>query len=515
VSTSSHAGWVLPESRVRGAATSVAAVERWRRALWMATPFFTGAVVMAQELVAFRLYAPYFGYSIYVWGSMISVVMAALALGYAIGGWAADRSDGDVPLYGTVLGSAIYQVVILYVVSSLLRFFADMDESVGTALASLIVFGPPMTAMAMACPYLIRLQSRAGGVGLAAGRVYGVSTVGSIAGILGTSFYLVPHFGTHKTLEAICVLSAVTGAAGLALHFRPALFGVVAVLLLLMFAPLSNWRGGTVWAAESAYNLVRVVRSGDWLLLKLNDGGGVHTMRNRRSEFTGHYYDDFALGPLLSPAKHVLVLGMGGGGSIAATRMAAPQVDVDAVEIDAKVVEASQRFFGVDASDKKLHVYVADARPWLARSRSSYDLVHVDLYQGGPYIPFYLMTVEFFEMVRGHMSQQGVLMMNLFDISPTQELLTPTVATLRRVFPSVEVLSVGHGNRMLLAFAQQTSASEIRARLGSFRGRVAIRDLARRAASQIADFGVAEGTAVFTDDWAPVEEITRRMLRGE
>ena len=515
MSASSHEGWMLPATQVRDGSETVGNVEQWRRALWMATPFFTGAVVMAQELVGFRLYAPYFGYSIYVWGSMISVVMAALALGYAIGGWAADRSNGDLPLYCTILGSAIYQAVILLLVSTLLRFFAEMDESVGTALASLIVFGPPMAAMAMACPYLIRLRARAGRVGSTAGTVYGVSTVGSIAGILGTSFYLVPHFGTHKTLEVICILSAVTGAAGFALRLRTASVGLVAALTLLMFAPISKWPGNTVWAAESAYNLVRVVRNGDWLLLTLNDEGGVHTMRNERSAFTGHYYDEFALGPLLSPAKHLLALGMGGAGSIAATRMTAPEIDVDAVEIDPKVVEASERFFGVDRNDSKLHVYVADARPWLARNQESYDLVHVDLYQGGPYIPFYLMTVEFFEAVRAHMSGDGVLMMNLFDMSHTQELLMPTVATLRRVFPSVEVLSAGHGNRVLLAFAREISTSEIRERLGSSSGAWRVEDLARRAALQITEFHVADGTAVFTDDWAPVEEITRRMLKGE
>ena len=124
-------------------------------------------------------------------------------------------------------------------------------------------------------------------------------------------------------------------------------------------------------------------------------------------------------------------------------------------------------------------------RPWLARHQTTYDLVNVDLYQGGPYIPFYLVTEEFFEAARAHMSPDGLLMMNLFDIGPKQELLSSAVATLRQVFPSVAVLSVGYGNRMLLAFRRDTSAAAVRARLAGFAGDPAVERLTRSAAGQI------------------------------
>ena len=261
-----------------------------------------------------------------------------------------------------------------------------------------------------------------------------------------------------------------------------------------------------------SHNLVRVVRNGKWLVLKLNDEGGVHTIRDERTGWTGHYYDDFALGPLLAPARNLLVLGMGGGGSIASTRVTAPNIDIDAVEIDPKVVEAATRFFGINPHDGELRVHVADARPWLAWGEEQYDLVHVDLYQGGPYIPFYLVTVEFFDAVRAHMSPEGLLMMNLFDNSPKHELLVSTVATLERVFPTVVALSVGYGNRMLLAFGKETSEASIRARLNRYEGDEAIKRLARRAAAQVAEFQVPAGTTVFIDDFAPVEEMTWRML---
>ncbi|HEV2364979.1 MAG TPA: fused MFS/spermidine synthase, partial [Caulobacteraceae bacterium] len=453
-------------------------------------------------------------YSIYVWGSMISVAMAALALGYGLGGWLADRRDTDLWLYGIILGGALYQLAVLFTVQSLLRSSARLGDFTGAALASLVVFAPPMTAMATAGPFLIRLLARSGRVGSAAGKVYAISTIGGIAGVLGTSFFLVPRLGTQMTLEAICLLSAATAAAGLARHPRAMLPALVLFAAALPFVPPQRWPQTTLWAAESPYNLVRVVRNGRLLLLKLNDSMGVHTIRDLESPWTGHYYDDFALGPLLAPGRRLLVLGLGGGGSIAATRIVAPQIAVDAVEIDPKVVEAAIRFFGLDPRDEKLRIHVADARPWLAGNRSRYDIVHVDLYQGGPYIPFYLVTVEFFAAVRAHMSRGGVLMMNLFDGSPKPELLATTVATLERVFPSVAVLSLGYGNRMLLAFATATPESAIRARLRNFAGNQAVERLARRAEKQITHVAAPPGTVVFTDDLAPVEEMTRRMLNG-
>lgn len=485
-------------------------VGRVRQALWLGTPFFTGAVIMSLELVGFRLYAPYFGYSIFVWGSMISVMMAALAAGYAFGGWVADRSESDFPLYLAILVGALYQLGGLFTAHTLLRRLAQSGVFGGSALASLTLFAVPMAAMATACPFLVRLLSGAGRIGEFAGKVYALSTIGGIAGLLGTAFLLVPHFGTQAALKTICILSLAIAAAGLVPHARIA---AVASCLIgaLPLVPQPTLPPATVWVADSPYSLVRVERDGEWTILKLNQEDGVHTMRNAHTPWTGRYYDDFALGPLLAPAKQLLVLGLGGGGSIATTKIVAPNVDIDAVEIDPRVVEAAARFFGTTANSK-LRIHIADARPWLMEAKGIYDIVHVDLYQGGPHIPFYLVTVEFFESVRLHMSEDGLLMMNVFDVSRKRELLASTVATLERVFPSVVVLPSGYGNRMLVAFARTTSIASIRASLAAFEGDSSLERLARRAEAKLADFPVPAGTPVFVDDLAPVEEMTERML---
>lgn len=466
---------------------------------------------MALELVSFRLYAPYFGNSIYVWGSMISVVMLALSVGYTVGGWVADRSDTDLSLYGLILSSALYQFAIVLTVRTFLPLLARYGEFGGPVLATLIIFAPPMTALAAVGPFVVRLLARAGHIGATAGRVYALSTVGGIAGILGTTFFLVPRLGTQMTLRILCVTSTLVGVAGLAGRRRLALLGLLP-LLVLPFVPQTSWPRDTIWIRESAYNLVRVVRHGSRLLLLLNAEGSVHTIRDEATGWTGYYYDDFALGPLLVQAHRALVLGMGGGGSITSMRAVAPHIEVDAVEIDREVVEAGLRFFGLLLDERRLRIHVGDARPWLAQHHGIYDLVHVDLYHGGPYVPFYLVTVEFFELVRTHMSEEGLLMMNVFDAGPKKELLLSTGATLRRVFPSVAVLAREGGNHVVLAFARKRPAAWVRDRLQHAEGSPTVKQLARRAAHAIVEFEAPPGTPIFTDDHAPVEAMTRRMM---
>jgi spermidine synthase len=484
---------------------------RIRLGLWLVTPLITGAAIMVLELTAFRLYAPYFGYSIYVWAIMISVVMAALAAGYAIGGWVADCSRTDLPLYTIILLSDVYQMAIIHIVGSLLAELAQQGDLSGTLMATLIIFAPPMGALATVAPFITRLLARAGHVGSTAGNVYALATVGGIAGILATSFFLVPRLGTRATLLTVCATCAVVGVAGITARRREALFAFAPVAMLA-FTPETTWPSGTVWVSESAYNLVRVVRSGSRLLLLLNDERSAHTIRDESSGWTGHYYDYFALGPLLVPARRLLVLGMGAGGSIASTRATAPDIEIDAVEIDEKVVEAGMRLFGLQPDQKRLRMHVADARPWLARDREHYEIIHIDLYQGGPYVPFYLVTVEFFQMVRAHMADDGLMMMNVFDVSNNRELLNSTAATLRRIFPTVMVLSVGSGNHLVFAFAGQRGADSVCSQLTNAKGSEAVMRLARKTASEMSDLAPSVLTPVFTDDHAPVEEITRRML---
>jgi predicted membrane-bound spermidine synthase len=484
--------------------------------MWLLTAMAAGAVMMALELVAFRLYAPYFGYSIYVWGSMISVVMAALSVGYALGGKIADKSSSDVTLYLLILGSGLYQLLTLLTHHLYLAKLALSGDFIGSVVATLIIFAPCMLALAMVSPFVIRLLARSGHVGTIAGMVYGVSTVGSIGGVLMVSFFLLPCFGTHATLKILCASSLLVGLLGL-VSGRSGAMKVLVPLPTLLFAPVSllrerHWSADTVWAADSPYNLVRVLAHEGQLALVLNNSDLLQTVRKQKTVWTGYVFDDFALGPVLRPATRALVLGMGAGASIRCLRTADPGMEIDAVEIDPKVVEVAIQWFGLDPRDPRLHIYVADARRWLTRTTTLYGLVQVDVYQGGPYVPFYLATEEFFRLVLSRLSAEGLLMMNVLDFSHGDTVLLRIVATLKRVFPSVLVRSRFGGNHMVFAFPYLCSLNSVRKQLSEVVVAGDLRDLADRAAAVMVDPAVPSDTPVFTDDLAPVEKVTRRML---
>jgi len=500
-----------PKPEQRNGLSESGLPSRGKALLWIATAAMTGAVVMAMELTAFRLYAPYFGNSIYVWGSMISVVMLALAVGYGLGGWVADRMSSDTVLYSIVLGSGLYQLGIVFVVRTVLFKLWQSGDFLGPVVATIIIFVPPMAALATTLPFVIRLLVRAGHVGITVGRVFALSTAGSIVGVLGTSFYLVPRFGTRVTMQMLCGASIVIGAVGLALGRKIALLLVIPIGLLFL-APAPQLPGNILWSGDSTYNRIAVFEQNGLRWLVLNDPRYFQTIQKVGSESSGYYLDEFSLGPVIVPAKNLLVLGMGAGRSIQASRAVAPALVVDAVEIDPEVVRVAAKYFGLPQDDPNLHVHIADARPWLAGHSAKNDLVHIDLFQGGPYVPFYLTTVEFFQLVRSRLAEGGLLIVNVYDKSEKQELLQAMGATLKQVFPSVEKLSTPGGNHLLFAFAEKRGLAESIARLKNASGPNWVRELAEKAAGDIAEFEPREGAVVFTDDRAPVEEMTRRML---
>lgn len=180
---------------------------RARAALAGLVAFLSGAVLLGLEIVASRVLAPWFGSSVYVWGSLISVFLLALSLGYALGGILADRLPDFRGLAGVLLGASLLVLAVPFVSSPVGSWIADraLDVRAAALLASATFFLAPSVLMGMVSPYAIRLSaSRIEAVGRTAGGIYCVSTVGSITGALAVAFYLIPAVGTL----AILVLSA-------------------------------------------------------------------------------------------------------------------------------------------------------------------------------------------------------------------------------------------------------------------------------------------------------------------
>ncbi len=482
--------------------------EPWEKALWLVSALLTGAVTMTIELAAIRLYAPYFGYSIYVWGGTIGTLMMTLAAGYAIGGWMADRSRSDLSMFMAILLGGFYQLLVLMSLPVLLFELTRLHPAISPLVATLIAFGPPMTSLAIAGPFVTRFLSRGGSVGTMSGIVCSLTTVGSIIGVFGTTFLLVPYLGTRATLITACAASITIGAAG-CIARRPSEWFLLTPLTLLVFTPPPISSEGDLWVRESPYNLVRVTRRQGQVHLILNSESTVQSIRSDLGTWTGYYYDLFALGPLLTPTRRVLVLGLGAGAGVVATRVTAPGAIFDAVEIDPEVVEAGKRFFGLRPDMEHLRVYLADARPWLARSQETYDIIEIDVYNGSPYPPFYLVTEEFFASVRSHLKEDGLVMMNVFDPTRDRTMLNSIAATLARVFPTLKAIPAAGGCHVLFAFPQPRSSGSIRALLQS-----ADQEDLVWMTERIADLVPPPGTQSFTDDHAPVERMAGAIPVG-
>lgn len=477
-----------------------------RRPLWLMAAFLAAAVAMSLEIAAARLLAPYLGSSLQVWGCLISVILGAMAIGYAMGGPVADRSPGDAPMFGAILGSGLYQAGALFLAHPLLRRLARWPDVEATLVAIVALFVLPTALLAAVTPYVIRLAAREG-VGTTAGRVCALGAVGSIAGVLLTSFVLLPQAGTRTTLQGLAALSLVLGILGL-LPRRSAAAGLAA--LALPFAPEREFPPRTVWTGESIYHVVQVVElSGSRRGLVLDQEQSLHTAFDPTGARTYGYWEDFAVGPLLAEGPRVLALGMGGGASIRAVRSADPEAVIDAVEIDPVVVRVAADQFGVEPGPA-LRIHVADARRFLAASDDGYDVIQMDLFRGGPDIPSHLTTREYFELARNRLSPRGVLMVNVFDLAPGHPLLASLVATLSPSFPSIFVRSHHDANHVLLAFGEPRDLSEVRAELDA--PPPSVSEIAREVSRELRPVLSVPGALVLTDDRAPVERLTRHMM---
>ena len=181
--------------------------------------FVAGFAIMSIELLGGRVLAPYFGSSIYVWGSIITVFMASLALGYLAGGRYSLRSPSLARFGAIFLGGALLLYPLAYYAEpAMLWIFQRIeDPRYGSLAASCLLFVPPTLVLGMISPYSVRLlvktTEESGNV---AGRLYFVSTLGSALGTLGTSFYFVLWFEINSILALLTGALVLAGAAALA-----------------------------------------------------------------------------------------------------------------------------------------------------------------------------------------------------------------------------------------------------------------------------------------------------------
>lgn len=495
-----------------------------------------GMATMATEMSIARLVAPFFGASHAVWAVIIATVMGSIALGSRLGGRCADRWPRMGALVLVLAAGSVAVGSLPFLAAPVMRLSTGGidDVAVGTVvgsfLATMALLVVPVTLLGMVPPWVLRLVvpdvERAGRV---AGRLYGLSTLGALVGTFASVLWLIPAIGTRRT---ILVFAGALGllAVGAAMRAgviatdrrvpRPALAaallatGVVALLGAAPTGLVKPIDGAAVLAEEeSRYQFVQVVEEPDGRrLLQLNEGWAVHSIREPDTVFTGGIWDHFlALPDLAADDGRMLVVGSAGGTTKRAFAALRPDVAMTSVELDPEVTRAGRTWFGLTGP-----VVAADGRPFLRRTRESWDVVHVDAYRQ-PYIPFYLTTREFFELARSRLAPGGVLSINVGAAPSDPRMVEAVSATMRAVFPIVVRYRAERYNELVVAIDDpDVTIDELRERL---RDGVAASDTRTRGIAE--DF--AEGMVavdpspgrVLTDDRAPVEWMTDRMIFGE
>jgi spermidine synthase len=484
------------------------------------TVLLAGAATLGAEVAAPRLLAPSFGTTQIVWTNIIGTVLAALTAGAFVGGRFADRWPRERAYARVLLAAGVSIASVPFLSEPLLAkaALAVGREEVGALLGSMalccLLFAPPVFLLGMVAPWAVRLGGAGRpDLGRVAGLLYGLGSLGSILGTFATSLVAIPALGTRRTLLVAGGLLALAGAWRAGPRHRELL--LVAAGLGLGFWVLSTAARDpeVLYAKESLYQSVQVVRDGGGVSLRLNEGLGIESFRPDQGVLTGGVWDLLSALPALRPRSsgglHVLVAGLAGG--TVATQIEALYHDrrpltIDGVELDPVVVEAGRRFFGLDALES-LRIHTGDARPFLAAHTGPYDVIIVDAYRGS-YVPFHLATREFYALCRERLVPGGLLGVNLASAPTAKTLVDALGATLREVFPQVvrlDLVTPGalFGNHVFVA-------SE--APFGPPRAAVLPPELARRVtiAFQRGEWLGAPppGARVLTDDRAPVELLT-------
>ncbi len=517
--------------------------------------FLSGLCGMAIEMCAARLLAPYFGTSQVVWANLIGLILLYLSLGYFLGGRLADRFPSERVLALLLLIAGLFMALIPELSQPLLQQGviglgqANVSILLGSLESVLLLFSVPVTVLGMVSPFAIRLTMReVQSAGKSSGSIYMLSTLGSILGTFLPVFLFIPTIGTRRTFLVFALVlflaafwglrssvaawgigpfhAATTGLstdAGADRFQRAALQVALALVLLvpsgaLLAVPSGPLKAipGLIYEQESLYNYIQVTQDADGTRqLILNEGQAVHSIYNPQQILTGWYWDYFLAAPFFTPGfqpsqlGRVAIIGLAGGTIARQFTAVYGSIPIDGVEIDPAIVSVARQYF--DMREPNLHVFQEDGRAFAQQTQAKYDVIAIDAFQQ-PYIPFHLTTVEFFRTLYNHLSSKGVLTLNTGHTRTDFRLVQAFVNTLSLVFPSVYVFLVpGTFNAEIMATRQATSLDTFEANLSVLPPDSLLGQVAREVGPQ-AVFWKPDGGVVFTDDRAPVEELTDALL---
>jgi spermidine synthase len=438
-------------------------------------------------------------------------VLVALSAGYWWGGRVADRDPTPNGLYRIVLLGAVLMGAVPFVADPFLEIAVDALDSIaagafaGSLFAVLVLVATPVLVLGMVAPYAIRLAvETVDEAGRTAGRLYAISTVGSLLGTFLSALLLIPLLGTRRTFLVFALALAIVAAAGLRRRVAIAAPLALAALIALPVGTVkASENGRVIHEAETEYQYARVVQDeqGD-RRLELNEGHAIHSLKVRDSYLTGDYWDELLVGPFAArdtPPGRIAILGNAAGTTARAYGRYFPQTWVDGVEIDGEITDIGRKYF--DMRGPRLETFSDDARPYLRRTKRRYDAILIDAYRQ-PYIPFYLATREFFQLAKDRLNPGGVVLVNVGHPERSSELEKVLSATIGDVFTTVLRDPVKPTNTVVIA-TDASGASAQRLARNAATLPPDLRPIAAGAAART-EAGL-RGGKVYTDDKAPVE----------
>ena len=493
------------------------------------TEFFAGVSVMAVELGASRLMAPYFSSSQIVWTVIIGVIMIAMAIGNLWGGKLADKTNSPDKLYGRILIAAIWIALIPFVgrwliagVSLLLATFVTKNFLVWAALAAcLVIFAFPCVLLGTVTPSLTKFTvDNLDDTGKTVGRLNALNTIGSIIGTFVPTFITIPAVGTAATFLIFAGVLAAIGIVYFAFARKRMIKGIVAAVVIvgLCFTlptySFAFWESDITLEDESIYNYLQVKDNDKRTVLSTNVLFGVQSIQRKDAELTGMYYDYALAAPCMAgmdgsenDGRSVMILGMGSGTYASYCVRYFPGVKVQGAEIDEKIADIATEYFGLPGS---VEVAVEDGRAYLTASQEQFDVIMVDAYQDIT-IPFQLSSVEFFTEVQRHLKPGGVMVVNLNMTSAQDGSINQYLCdTMASVFAHTYTVNVP-ANTNTVVFCTDSDGlrrtfDENRARLSNAK----YADMMAKVAQSLQDY--TGGDCILTDDKAPVELLGMRVL---
>ncbi|MEO8331797.1 MAG: fused MFS/spermidine synthase [Gallionella sp.] len=423
------------------------------------TAAICGALVMVVEVLGSRVIGPFFGVSLFVWTSLITVTMVALAAGYAIGGHWSDRRSSPDWLYGIIMVSGILEILIPALKGPILQMSLPLGLRWGSLTSAFLLFGPSLFLLGCVSPYVVKIAARElHNIGRTVGSFYAISTVGSVIGTLLTGFVLIAYLGVNQIFLLTGSLLIALGVVYF-VFFRRKWAALIAAIFPFLLLPhethvIKVMPDGTkverIANRDSFYGNLKVVdysyqatHNRELLIDGLVQGG--IDMNNGQSVYEYAYLLQFLPYALNPDGKNCLVIGLGAG--LVPVWYKAHGVNTEVVDIDPAVIEIAHNYFGFDPA---IPVHVEDARYFLINTRQRYDFMVLDVFNGDT-TPGHLLSVEAMHLAKQRLSPNGVLAINLVGSLKHHTLMTASVIkTLQSVFDQVAIypafdVSAGEG----------------------------------------------------------------------